>query len=67
MLNWIAETIMAIGTFIPALIVEQDSPNFLPIRGMFGLLLIVAIVYLLALRPIRSFMANNRNKASKPD
>jgi hypothetical protein len=67
MLNWIAEKIMAIVTFIPALIVEQDSPNFMLIRAMFGLLLIVAIVYLLAMRPIRSFMANYRNKASKPD
>jgi hypothetical protein len=67
MLNWIAEKIIAIVTFIPALIVEQDSPNFMLIRAMFGLLLIVAIVYLLALRPIRSFMANSRNKASKLD
>jgi hypothetical protein len=63
----IAEKIMAIVTFIPALIVEQDSPNFMLIRAMFGLLLIVAIVYLLALRPIRSFKANYRNKAPKPD
>jgi hypothetical protein len=67
MLDWIAEKIMAIVTFIPALIVEQDSPNFMLVRAMFGLLLIVAIVYLLAMRPIRSFMANYRNKAPKPD
>jgi hypothetical protein len=67
MLDWIAEKIMAIVTFIPALIVEQDSPNFMLVRAMFGPLLIVAIVYLLAMRPIRSFMANYRNKAPKPD
>ena len=65
MLDWIADPIMAIVTFIPALFVDRDSPNFMLIRSMFGLLLIVLIVYLLAMRPLRSIIANCRSKVSK--
>jgi hypothetical protein len=60
MLDWIAAPIMAIVTFIPVLFVDKDSPNFMLIRSMFGLLLIVLIVYLLAMRPLRSMIATCR-------
>jgi hypothetical protein len=48
MLHWISEKIMAIVTFIPALIVDQDSPTFPLVRAMFGLILIAAVVYVMA-------------------
>ena len=39
MLDWIGDTIFAIVTAVPALFVDQDSPRFFLIRGMFGLIL----------------------------
>jgi hypothetical protein len=54
MLDWIAEKIFAIVTAVPALFVDEKTPNFMLIRAMFGLLLIVLIVYLIAMRPFRS-------------
>jgi hypothetical protein len=40
MLDWIGETIL-----VSALSVAEDSPNFTAIRALFGLLLIVIVVY----------------------
>jgi high-affinity Fe2+/Pb2+ permease len=57
MLDWIGEKIFAIVTFVPALFVDEKSPNFMLIRAMFGLLLIVLIVYILAMRPVRTAIA----------
>ena len=64
MLDWISETIWTIVTFVPALFVSEDSPNFALIRAMFGLLLIVLIVYLVAMRPFRSAIALCWSKAA---
>ena len=54
MLDWIGEKILAIVTFVPALFVAEDSPTFMAVRAMFGLLLIVLIAYLIAMRPFRA-------------
>ncbi len=62
--HWISDTVWAIVTFVPALLVSEDSPNFALIRAMFGLMLIVLIVYLLAMRPFRSAIAHCWRKAS---
>ena len=67
MLDWIAEGILAIVTFVPALFVDRESPNFMLIRSMFGLLLIVLIVYLIAMRPLRSIITKYWSKASERD
>jgi hypothetical protein len=40
------------------LFVSEDSPNFALVRAMFGLMLIVLIVYLMALQPFRSAIAH---------
>ena len=61
--HWISETVWAIVSFVPALFVSEDSPNFVLIRTMFGLLLIVLIVYLVAMRPFRSAIAHCWGKA----
>jgi hypothetical protein len=63
--HWISETILAVVNFIPALFVAEDSPNFMLIRAMFGLLLIVLVMYLIAMRPIRSAVARYMTKISK--
>jgi hypothetical protein len=52
-LDWISETILAIVTYLPALMVAEDSPNFMLTRVMLGLLLIVLVVYVIALVPFR--------------
>lgn len=54
MLDWIGQKVLTIVTFVPALFVEQDSPTFMAVRAMFGLLLIVLIAYLIAMRPFRA-------------
>jgi hypothetical protein len=62
MLDWISEALLAISKTVPAWLVEQDSPNFLLVRGMLGLLLLILIVYVLTMRPIRSGLARFRDK-----
>ena len=49
MLDWIVEKILAVLGFIPALFVEEGSPNVFMVRAMFALMLIVAIVYAVAM------------------
>ena len=65
MLDRIVDGILAIVTSVPALFVAEDSPNFMLIRAMFGLLLIVLIVYVIAMRPLRSVIARYMRKASE--
>jgi hypothetical protein len=43
--------------------VPEGSPNFMAIRAIFGLLFIVLIVYLIAMRPFRSAIASATRKA----
>jgi hypothetical protein len=64
MLDWIGEKILAVVSFVPALFVAEDSSHFILVRGMFGLLLIVLIVYIIAMRPIRSVVSYYMRKAS---
>ena len=52
--HWISDTIMAIVSFVPALFVDPESPNFPLIRAMFGLIFIAAVVYLIAVVTSRS-------------
>ena len=39
MIDWIGDTFLAVVTSLPALFVDQDSPRFLLMRGMLGLIL----------------------------
>jgi hypothetical protein len=50
MLDWLVHQIIAIVTYIPALIVAQDSLHFYIARAMFALLLIVLVMLVVALR-----------------
>ena len=51
MLNWLAEKIWAVVTWVPAWLVEEGSPQFMVIRGMFALMLITLVVYVIAMWP----------------
>jgi hypothetical protein len=62
MLDKISETIWAIVMSVPAWFVPEGSPNFMAIRAMFGLLLIVLFVYLIAMRPFRSAIVSATRK-----
>ena len=45
MFDWFSETMLKIVTSVPALLVAEDSPTFMAVRAMFGLILIVLVVY----------------------
>jgi hypothetical protein len=53
MLDWVIEKILAVLALIPALFVEERSPNVFMVRAMFALMLIVAIVYAATMWPPR--------------
>ncbi len=56
--------ITAIVSYFPAMIVDQDSPNFPLIRTMFGLILIAIVVYVIAMTPFRTVIARSIDKLS---
>jgi high-affinity Fe2+/Pb2+ permease len=62
MLHWLVEKILAIVNFVPALFVQQDSPSFVLVRGLFGLLFVLLVVCALAFWPRRSELKRTRNK-----
>jgi hypothetical protein len=62
--HWISEIITAIVSYVPAMIVDPDSPNFALIRTMFGLILIAIIVYVIAMTPFRTVIARSMDKLS---
>ena len=64
MLDWFSETMLKIVTSVPALFVAEDSPTFTAVRVMFGLILIVLVAYLIAMRPFRSAIARSMRKVS---
>lgn len=62
--HWISEKIMAIVSYVPAMFVDQESPNFALIRTMFGLILIAIVVYVIAMTPFRSIARSSMTKVS---
>jgi hypothetical protein len=64
-LDWISSTILAITAFVPAWLVAEDSPNFMLIRAMLALLLIVCMAWLIAARPFRSLVSRSLRGASR--
>jgi hypothetical protein len=56
MVDKIAEFLLSSMARIPGWLVDEDSPQFMLIRTIFALLLIVAIVYIIALLPLRSWI-----------
>ena len=64
MLDWFSETMLKIVTSVPALFVAEDSPTFMAVRVMFGLILIVLVEHVIAMRPFRSAIARYMEKMS---
>jgi hypothetical protein len=64
MLDKLIEQFLALLSLVPALFVEPNSPNFGLVRAMFGLIIIVIIVYLIAMRPFRSAIGSGMRKVS---
>jgi hypothetical protein len=62
MLDWMIDGFFAFLKSIPALWTEEGSANFMLVRAMLGLLLIVLIAYLIAMRPFRSAIASCMKK-----
>jgi len=62
MLDWFSETMLKIVTSVPAFFVAEDSPTFMAVRAMFGLILIVLVAYVIAMRPFRSAIARSMGK-----
>jgi hypothetical protein len=65
MLHEISETFMAILASVPAVFTDPGSLNFFMVRAMFGLIVIVLIVYLIAMRPFRSAIMSCLQKVSQ--
>ena len=67
MLDWIAEKLLSIVNFVPALFVAEDSLHFMIIRAMFTLLFIVLLICVaIMVRPFFSAIARRMGKASDP-
>jgi hypothetical protein len=64
MLEWIADKILAIVTFVPALFVAEDSPQFMLVRSMFALALIPLIIFGIAMLSSRAVIARYLKKIS---
>ena len=64
MLDWIAETVIAIVSYVPAQFVPPDSQHFMLIRSMFALLLIALVLLVLAFHPLRSIWRSLRGRQS---
>ena len=64
MFHRISEAFMAMLASVPPLFTEAGSPNFLLVRAMFGLIIIVLIIYLIAMRPFRAAIVSCVQKVS---
>ncbi|MGB8435070.1 MAG: hypothetical protein WCE38_12490 [Burkholderiales bacterium] len=64
MFDWIIDPFFALLKSIPALLTDEGSANFLLTRAMLGLLLVVLILYMIAMRPFRSAVARCMKRIS---
>ncbi len=62
MLEWLIDGFFSLLKSIPPLWTEAGSANFMLVRAMLGLLLLVLIAYLIAMRPFRSAVASCMKK-----
>ena len=62
MLEWLIDGFFSLLKSIPAFITEEGSANFILVRAMLGLLLVILVACLITLTPIRSMLANGFRK-----
>ena len=67
MLSWISDLTLTIMSWVPPWLYPEDSSRYVIVRGMFALLLIVLVVLVIALRPVRTFIASYRNRRGSPN
>jgi len=66
--HWISESLLAAINAVPALFVEEGSPNFTLIRAMFGLIIILVVIFLATwLRPYCSALVHRLRNSPPPD
>lgn len=61
-MEWMIDGFFSLLKSIPALMTEEGSPNFMLVRAMLGLLLIILIVCLFTFTPLGSMIANGCKK-----
>ena len=54
MIDWIVEKLLSVAHWVPAIFLDEGSPNHDLVRAMFALLLLVLVVYLIAIWAPRS-------------
>jgi cbb3-type cytochrome oxidase subunit 1 len=54
MFDWIVEKLLSVAHWVPALFLEEGSPNHNLVRAMFALLLLVLVVYVIVMWGRRS-------------
>jgi hypothetical protein len=62
MFDWIIDPFFTLLKSIPALLTDEGSANFMLTRVMLGLLVVVLLIYLIAMRPFRQFFARCMKK-----
>ena len=64
MFDWLVEKYFALIKSVPPLFTVEGSASFTLARAMVGLLVIVALVYLIAMRPFRLALARCFERAT---
>jgi hypothetical protein len=54
MIDWIVEKLLSVAQWVPALFLDEGSPNHNLVRAMFALLLLMLVVYLIVMWAPRS-------------
>jgi hypothetical protein len=54
MIDWIVEKLLSVAHWVPAIFLDEGSPNHNLVRAMFALLLLVLVIYLIAIWAPRS-------------
>ena len=62
MLGWLADGFSSLLQSVPALWTEEGSANFMLVRAMLGLLLIILIACLIAFQPFRGTISSSFKK-----
>jgi hypothetical protein len=62
MLEWMIDGFFSLLKSIPAFITDEGSANFMLVRAMLGLLLIILIGCLITFTPFRSMIADGFRK-----
>ncbi len=64
MLEWMIDGFFSLLKSIPAFITEEGSANFMLVRAMLGLLLLILIACLFATQPVRLAMKRGFEKVT---